>query len=295
MSASGIEYTSGGALLLDGKRTALSIRERIAAELKRLNNPQITLATVLVGENPASQIYIGMKRREAAAAGMYSHHVELPATITQRSLEQEIIALATDPHIHGILVQLPLPPGLDTAAIIECIPPEKDVDGLTERNMGKLVQQRPGLVPCTPLGVMRLLEYYKIPTQGKRAVVIGRSMLVGVPQVLLLGAKGIDTTVTLAHSRTEELMTVTREADILIAAAGMPKMITAQHVKPGASVFDVGVSRVNGKIQGDVDFDSVQAVASAITPMPGGTGPMTVSCLLENTMTAARLQGQITA
>ncbi len=295
MPASDIEHTQGGALLLDGKRTAISIRERIAAELKRLNNPQVTLATVLVGENPASQIYIGMKRREANAAGMQSHHVELPATIPQLALEREIMRLAEDTDIHGILVQLPLPEGINTAAVIECIPPEKDVDGLTERNMGRLVQQRSGLAPCTPLGVMRLLEHYNIATQGKRAVVVGRSMLVGVPQVLLLGAKGVDCTVTLAHSRTEDLAAVTKEADILVAAAGMPKMITAQHVKPGASVFDVGVSRVDGRIQGDVDFDSVQVIAGSITPMPGGTGPMTVGCLLENTLMAARLQGRIPA
>jgi methylenetetrahydrofolate dehydrogenase (NADP+)/methenyltetrahydrofolate cyclohydrolase len=179
--------------------------------------------------------------------------------------------------------------------VLARIPPEKDVDGLTERSMGRLVRGLPGHVPCTPLGVMRLLDRYGVPTSGKRAVVVGRSTLVGLPQVLLLGRKGVDATVTLAHSRTADLIDVCRDADIIVAAAGQARMITAEHVQHGAAVLDVGVSRTEAGIVGDVDFDAVQAVAGAITPMPGGTGPMTIGCLLQNTMSAARMLGAIDA
>ena len=175
------------------------------------------------------------------------------------------------------------------------IPPEKDVDGLTERSLGRLVRGLPGHVGCTPLGVMRLMERYGVTTAGKRAVVIGRSTLVGLPQVLLLGRKGIDCTVTLAHSRTTDMIDVCREADIIVAAAGSARMVTAAHVKPGAAVLDVGVSRTEAGIVGDVDFDAVQAIAGAITPMPRGTGPMTIACLLENTLSAARMLGAFPA
>jgi methylenetetrahydrofolate dehydrogenase (NADP+)/methenyltetrahydrofolate cyclohydrolase len=188
-------------------------------------------------------------------------------------------------------VQLPLPDGLDAEAVLDLVPPEKDVDGLTERSMGRLVRGRPGLVPCTPQGVMRLLERYDVPTAGRRAVVVGRSTLVGLPVALLLARKGVDATVTLAHSRTGDLAAVCREADILIAAAGQARMITADHVQPGAAVIDVGISRTEAGLVGDVDFAAVEPVAGWITPMPGGTGPMTIACLLENTLAAARLQG----
>ena len=200
-------------------------------------------------------------------------------------------ALAADAGVHGILCQLPLPDGLDPEPVIGLIPFEKDVDGLTERSMGRLVRGQPGHVGCTPLGVMRLISRYGVATAGKRAVVIGRSTLVGLPQVLLLGRKGIDCTVTLAHSRTADMIDVCRQADIIVAAAGSARMVTAAHVKPGAAVIDVGVSRSEAGIVGDVDFDAVQAVAGAITPMPGGTGPMTIACLLENTLSAARMLG----
>jgi methylenetetrahydrofolate dehydrogenase (NADP+)/methenyltetrahydrofolate cyclohydrolase len=175
------------------------------------------------------------------------------------------------------------------------IPPEKDVDGLTERSMGRLLRGQPGHVGCTPLGVMRLMERYGVATAGRRAVVVGRSTLVGLPMLLLLGRKGIDATVTLAHSRTTDMADVCREADIIVAAAGSARMITAAHVKPGAAVIDVGVSRTEAGIVGDVDFDAVQAIAGAITPMPGGTGPMTIACLLENTLSAARMLGAFPA
>jgi methylenetetrahydrofolate dehydrogenase (NADP+)/methenyltetrahydrofolate cyclohydrolase len=231
------------------------------------------------------------KHQTAGEAGLASRHVDLPATATQAEVEAAVLDLVRDDGVHGILVQLPLPDGLDPEPVLELIPPEKDVDGLTERAMGRLVRGRPGLVGCTPLGVMRLLERYEVPTSGKRAVVIGRSTLVGLPLSLLLARKGVDATVTLAHSRTADMAAAVREADIVVGAAGQARMITADMVKPGATVIDVGVSRTESGIVGDVDFDGVVEVASFITPMPGGTGPMTIACLLENTLTAARLQG----
>ena len=249
------------------------------------------LATVLVGDDGPSQRYVAMKHRKAAEAGLESRHVDLPATATQAEVESVVRGLAADETVHGILVQLPLPDGLDSEPVIDLIPPEKDVDGLTERSMGRLVRGRPGLVGCTPLGVMRLLERYEIPTSGKRVVVIGRSTLVGLPLSLLLARKGVDATVTLGHSRTADMAAVVREADIVVGAAGQARMITADMVKPGATVIDVGVSRTEAGIVGDVDFEPVAEVAAFITPMPGGTGPMTIACLLENTLTAAQLQG----
>ncbi len=188
-------------------------------------------------------------------------------------------------------MQLPLPTGLDADAVLGLIPPEKDVDGLTERSLGRLVRGVPGLVPCTPLGVLRLLERYGVEISGASAVVVGRSTLVGSPLSILLARKGTDATVTLAHSRTPDLMEVCRRADILVAAAGQARMITAGHVKPGAAVIDVGISRSDEGLVGDVDFEPVAEVAGWLTPMPGGTGPMTIACLLENTLHAAQLQG----
>jgi methylenetetrahydrofolate dehydrogenase (NADP+)/methenyltetrahydrofolate cyclohydrolase len=191
------------------------------------------------------------------------------------------------------LVQLPLPKHIDTEAVLSLLPVEKDVDGLTERSLGRLVRGVKGHVPCTPLGVFRLLQSYKIETKGKRAVVIGRSALVGLPQMLLLVGRAADATVTVAHKSTHDMIEVCRESDIIIAAAGSARMVTAAHVKPGATVIDVGVTRIDNKIVGDVDFAAVQSIAGAITPMPGGTGPMTIACLLENTLEAARMLGAI--
>jgi methylenetetrahydrofolate dehydrogenase (NADP+)/methenyltetrahydrofolate cyclohydrolase len=258
-----------------------------------MGDPPVCLATVLVGGDRPSQIYVRMKHRKAEEAGIVSRGVELPESATQTDVEVAVRALVDDPAVHGILVQLPLPDHLDPEPVLALLPPEKDVDGLTERSMGRLVRGLPGHVPCTPLGVMRLLDRYGVETSGKRAVVVGRSTLVGLPQVLLLGRKGVDATVTLAHSRTADLVAVCREADIVVAAAGQARMITAEHVKPGAAVIDVGVSRSEAGIVGDVDFDGVQEVAGAITPMPGGTGPMTIGCLLENTLDAARMLGAV--
>ena len=279
------------ATMMDGN----AVRDEIVADLRRrieaAGSPSICLATVLVGDDGPSQRYVKMKHAKAGEAGLTSKHVDLPVTASQAEVEAVVRGLAIDDAVHGILVQLPLPDNLDAESVIDLIPPEKDVDGLTEGSMGRLLRGRPGLVGCTPMGVMRLLERYDIPTVGQRAIVVGRSTLVGLPLSLLLARKGVDATVTMAHSRTNDLAAVVREADIVVAAAGQARMITADMVKPGATVIDVGVSRTEAGIVGDVDQEGVAAVAGHLTPMPGGTGPMTIACLLENTLTAATLQG----
>ena len=285
------QYTDGGAVLLDGNALRDLTVERLREKIEQADSPAVCLATVLVGNDGPSQIYVKMKHRKATEAGMVSRGVELPASATQQEVEQAVAELVADPSVHGILVQLPLPDHLDAEPVLALLPPEKDVDGLTDRSLGRLVRGLPGHAPCTPLGVMRLIEAYGIETVGKRAVVIGRSTLVGLPQMLLLGRKGCDATVTLAHSRTSDLIEVCRQADIIVAAVGQAGMITRDHVQPGATVIDVGVSRSESGIVGDVCFDEVQAVAGAITPMPGGTGPMTIACLLENTVSAAAMLG----
>ncbi len=275
-----------------------ALRDEIIAGLRSTveaaGSPAVCLATVLVGTDGPSQRYVGSKHKKAVEAGFQARHVDLPETATQGEVEAVVRELAADDSVHGILVQLPLPDGLDPEPVLDLIPPEKDVDGLTERSMGRLIRGRPGLVGCTPLGVMRLLEKYEVPTSGARAVVIGRSTLVGLPLSLLLNRKGVDATVTMAHSRTADMAAVVREADIVIGAAGQARMITAEMVKPGAAVIDVGVSRTEAGIVGDVD-PGVAEVARWLTPMPGGTGPMTIACLMENTLTAARLQGAFPA
>ena len=285
--------TPGGAILMNGNQLRDETVLRLRAEIEALGNPHVCLATVLVGDDRPSQLYVKSKHKKAAEAGMVSKHVELPATATQAEVEAAVRGLAADPEVHGILVQLPLPKGLDEEAVLDLVPADKDVDGLTEASMGRLLRGRDGHVPCTPKGVLRLLERYGIPTSGQRAVVIGRSSLVGLPLAVLLARKGIDATVTLAHSRTKDLVAACRDADIIIGAAGIARLITAEHVKPGATVIDVGVSRTESGIVGDVDFEAVQAIAGAITPMPGGTGPMTIACLLENTLHAARMLGAV--
>ncbi len=289
------ERTPGGAIIMDGAALRDDTVARLRSEIEAMGRgyPTVCLATVLVGDDKPSQIYVRTKHKKAAEAGMTSTHIGLAGDATQAEVEDAVRALAADPSVHGILVQLPLPAHLDTEAVLDLVPAEKDVDGLTEASMGRLMRGRPGHVPCTPKGVMRLLERYEIPTVGKKAVVIGRSSLVGLPLAVLFARKGVDATVTLAHSRTSDLVEVCRDADIIVGAAGMARLITAAHVKPGATVIDVGVSRTESGIVGDVDFDSVQAVAGAITPMPGGTGPMTIACLLENTLEAARMLGAI--
>ena len=284
-----VEYTAGGAILMDGNRLRDELIAALALKVAADGNPEVTLATVLVGDDKPSRVYVKSKQKKALEAGLKSRHVELGADATQSEVEGVVAELAQDPAVHGILVQLPLPDGLDPERVLDLIPPRKDVDGLTERSMGRLVRNKPGHAPCTPLGVMRLLERYDIPTAGKNAVVVGRSTLVGLPQILLLGRKGADATVTLAHSRTADLAETCRTADIIVAAAGIPRLITADHVKPGAAVIDVGISRTESGIVGDVDFGPVSEVAGAVTPMPGGTGPMTIACLMENTYAASKM------
>ena len=281
--------TPGGALILDGN----SLRDRMIADIGRevAALPSAPcLATVLIGDDRPSQVYVRNKHRFAQLAGMTSRNETLPANVSQRDAASLVESLAKDASVSGIIVQQPVPPHLDGEALLSLIPVEKDVDGLTTSSMGALVRGARSLVPCTPLGVLRLLQHYGATIAGKRVVVVGRSSLVGMPLAILLSRKGTDATVTLAHSRTTDLAAVCREADILISATGQAHSIRREHVKPGAWVVDVGISRSESGVVGDVAFDEVQAVAAAITPMPGGTGPMTVACLIENTLAAWRHQ-----
>jgi methylenetetrahydrofolate dehydrogenase (NADP+)/methenyltetrahydrofolate cyclohydrolase len=276
------------ARILEGKSVAVAVREEVGAAIADIPK-EVGLATVLVGDDPASHVYVRSKRRTAGKVGINSIHHELPADTSQEELERLVRSLNADDGVDGILVQLPLPDHLDEKRVTTLIDPSKDVDGLHPYNLGLLALGRPALVPCTPLGVMRILEHYDIGVSGTRAVVVGRSFLVGRPLGLLLGLKGTDATVTMAHSRTEDLGSVTREADILIAAIGRAKMIGPDDVKPGATVIDVGINRTEEGLVGDVDFEKVAEVAGAITPVPGGVGLMTVAMLMQNTVTAARM------
>lgn len=279
------------ALILDGKLLAAEVKARLRAELAEHGDPGVTLATVLVGDDEASHVYVRGKHRDAAAVGIGSRNVELAAGASQAAVEETVAGLVAEPEVHAVLVQLPLPDGLDPEAVLRLIPPSKDVDGLTEASLGRLVRGLPGHVGATPRGVMALLDRYQVPVAGRRAVIVGRSSLVGLPLMLLLAARGTDATVTLAHSRTPELASLTRQADIVVAAAGVAGLIGAAHISPGAAVIDVGVTRTAAGLRGDVDFEPVAAIAGAITPMPGGTGPMTRACLLCNVVDAARMQG----
>jgi methylenetetrahydrofolate dehydrogenase (NADP+) / methenyltetrahydrofolate cyclohydrolase len=275
------------AQLLDGKESARKVKAEVSAAVADLDY-EPGLATVLVGDDPASHTYVRGKRSDAAEVGIQSFHHELPADISQEELERVIAGLNADDRVDGILVQLPLPQALDSERVVSCIDPGKDVDGLHPHNLGLLLLGRPGLRPCTPSGIMRMLEDNDVGVAGKTAVVIGRSFLVGRPLALMMATKGVDATVTMAHSRTPQLAEVSRGADILVAAIGVPRMVTAEYVKPGSAVIDVGISRVEDGLAGDVDFESVREVAGSITPVPGGVGPMTRAMLLVNTLEAAR-------
>ncbi len=275
---------------MEGKALAEEVRQRVAARLVAMGSPAVCLATVLVGDDAPSRRYVASKQKQAAAVGMASRHADLPAGASQAEVEAVVGALAADPDVHGILVQLPLPAGLAPDPVIDLIPPAKDVDGLTAASLGNLVRGHPGLVPCTPRGIMALLERYEVPIAGRHAVVLGRSTLVGLPIALLLAAKGTDATVTIAHSRSGDLAAVCREADILVSAVGVAGLVTPAFVKPGAAVLDVGISRTEAGIVGDVDFAAVSEVAGWVTPMPGGTGAMTPAMLLENTVDAYCIQ-----
>lgn len=279
------------AQILDGKVVAAAVKNEVATAVADLAVAP-GLATVLVGDDPASHAYVRGKRRDAAEVGIHSIHHELAGDIAQEELLELIDRLNADEGVDGILVQLPLPDHLDGEATVERIDPGKDVDGLHPFNLGQLVLDRPGLRSCTPSGVMRILEHYGIEVAGRRAVIVGRSFLVGRPLALMMSARGIDATVTIAHSRTPDLARLTGSADIVVAAAGVPGLIGASHVGPGATVVDVGINRVGDRLVGDVDHRAVSEVAGAITPVPGGVGPMTRAMLLANTVTAARRRRQ---
>ena len=280
------------AIIMDGRSVAARLKETAAQEALTLaqNGMMPHLAVVLVGENAASQVYVRNKENACKKAGIRSTVLRLPENCTQAELEDAVRALNEDASVHGILVQLPLPDHLDEAAVLRLIDPDKDVDGFHAMNSGRLMNGQLGFVPCTPLGVMRMLEAYGIPVRGKHAVVIGRSNIVGKPMAMLLLAA--DATVTICHSKTENLAQIARQADILVAAVGRPRFVTADMVKPGATVIDVGINRVDGAIVGDVDFDGVSEVAGYLTPVPGGVGQMTIAMLLANTLDAARNRGQ---
>lgn len=279
------------AKMIDGRAVARAFKEEIAARTQELiaQGIQPHLAVVLVGENPASQVYVRNKENACIKAGIRSTVIRLEQDCTQEELENTVTALNQDVSVHGILVQLPLPKHLDEARVLRLIDPDKDVDGFHAMNSGRLMNGQPGFVPCTPLGVMELLKAYDIPVAGKHAVVIGRSNIVGKPMAMLLLAA--NATVTICHSRTQNLAELTRQADILVAAVGRAGFVTADMVKPGAAVIDVGINRVDGQIVGDVDYAAVSEVAGYITPVPGGVGQMTIALLLANTLDAATRRG----
>ncbi len=276
------------ARILDGKALAQSLRASAARAAGALAARGVhpALAIVVAGEDPASRVYVRNKLRACDEAGIRATVHEFPARVAPAALLERIAALNADASTHGLLVQLPLPAGIDAAPLLAAVAPEKDVDGLHAQNLGALVSGRPGFVPCTPAGIMRLLEHEGIALAGRRAVVIGRSNIVGKPMAMLLLQK--DATVTICHSRTADLAAMTREADVLVAALGRARRVTADMVRPGACVIDVGIHRLpDGKLAGDVDFEAVRERAGAITPVPGGVGPMTIAMLLENTLRAA--------
>ena len=277
------------AQVLSGKEVATVVRGEVKERVTALTaqGRTVGLATVLVGEDAASQVYVRGKHRAATEAGMLSFDRTLPADTTQDKVESIIQELNDDPSVDGMIVQLPLPDGLDGNRAVETIAPAKDADGLHPDSLGRLVLDRPGPRPATPAGIMRILKHYEVETSGKLAVVIGRSFLVGRPMSLLLSVKGVDCTVVQTHSRTKDLPAVAREADILIVAIGVPHFVRAEHVKPGATIIDVGINRTDDGLVGDVDYDGVFDIAGAITPVPGGVGPMTIASLLENTVAAA--------
>jgi methylenetetrahydrofolate dehydrogenase (NADP+)/methenyltetrahydrofolate cyclohydrolase len=279
------------ATIIDGKAVAAQVRAEVGLQVKGLTEQlgrSPGLATILVGEDPASAIYVANKRRACAEVGIADHHRHLDADATQAEVAEVIEECNLDPDISGILLQLPVPEGLNGAALTAQIRPEKDVDGLTPVSAGRLAQGTPGLRPCTPLGVIELLDRYQVPLEGANAVVVGRSDLVGKPVAALLLSR--NATVTICHSRTVDLEAVCARADVLVAAVGRPRMIGAAHIKPGAAVIDVGINRLDEGLVGDVDFEPARERAGLITPVPGGVGPMTIAMLLRNTVNAARLQ-----
>ncbi len=275
------------ARIIDGKSIAKELRESLAPRVAALKEQGITpgLTVIVVGDDPASAIYVRNKERACVKLGMNSQVLRFSAETTQEEILNTVRLLNQDDSVHGILVQLPLPRHIDEQAVLRAIDPDKDVDGFHAMNAGRLMNGEPGFVACTPKGVMRLLEVSGVELDGKNAVVVGRSNIVGKPMALLLLQKNC--TVTIAHSHTKDLAAVTRSADILVVAVGRAGFITGDMIKPGAAVMDVGINRVDGKVVGDVDFESAKEVASCITPVPGGVGAMTIAMLMENTVEAA--------
>jgi len=290
------------AQIIDGKAIGLKVREQVAVDVTEMVAEGYAppgLATVLVGENPASEVYVRMKQKACAKAGIESFGYTLPATATQEEVENLVVELNADPKVNGILVQLPLPSGLDDERVLNAIDIEKDVDGFHPINIGRLAQKgRESLfVPCTPNGCLYLLDEMNVQIEGANAVVLGRSNIVGMPLALLLVKR--DATVTICHSRSQDLPGITRQADILLAAVGRPEMVKADWVKPGAVVIDVGTNRIDDpstekgyRLVGDVDFDEVKEVAGMLSPSPGGVGPMTIAMLLRNTVRSAKMAHQ---
>lgn len=281
------------AALLDGKSLAKQIREELAVEVVdfiRARSVVPTLAAVLVGNDPASEVYVRNKRRDCEIVGIHSQLIELPAETTQAELLEVIAGLNADHAVHGILVQLPLPEQIQETAVLEAIDPSKDVDAFHPENVGRLMQGRPRFLPCTPSGVQQLLLRNDVPIGGQHVVIVGRSDIVGKPLAAMLvqRGRGGDATVTVCHSRTPDLAAITRQADVLVVAIGRPQFVTADMVKPGATVVDVGINRTEAGLVGDVDFARVRETAGRITPVPGGVGPLTRTMLLVNTLTAAR-------
>jgi methylenetetrahydrofolate dehydrogenase (NADP+)/methenyltetrahydrofolate cyclohydrolase len=283
------------AILLDGKGLAEQIRREIAEEVAAWSastGVRPCLAAVLVGSDPASEVYVRNKRRDCEQVGIDSQMHRHDDAMTETDLLALVARLNTDPAVHGILVQLPLPKRIDATRVLEAVDPGKDVDAFHPENVGRIVQGQPRFFPCTPYGVVQLLQRNQVATAGAHAVVIGRSDIVGKPLANMLIQRGIDATVTICHSRTKNLPAITRQADILIAAIGQPRFVTADMIKPGAVVIDVGINRTETGLVGDVDFAPACEVASMITPVPGGVGPLTRAMLLRNTLTAAKLQNK---
>jgi len=280
------------AIILDGNQIGAEIRQKVKRDIQDLKEKYVMtpgLAVIIVGENPASKVYVGRKHKACEETGVHSEVITLPEQTEQIQLLEIIEKLNNDIHINGILVQLPLPAHINTEVILESIRPDKDVDGFNPVNAGRLFIGQEGLVPCTPYGIIKMLEMSGIPIAGKRAVIIGRSNIVGKPMAMLLLAR--DATVVICHSKTKDLPSITKEADILIVALGKASFVTSDMVKKGAVVIDVGINRLpSGKLVGDVNYEEVKEVASFITPVPGGVGPLTISMLLYNTVQATKMQ-----
>lgn len=281
------------ATIIDGKAIAEQVIEKVKHRVTKLQQQGITpgLTVVLVGDDAASQTYVGSKERTSKRLGMHSTVIQKPSSISEQELLAIIQELNAAPDVHGILVQLPLPKHIDENKVLQSIDPQKDVDGFHPLNVGKLLLDQPGFIPCTPFGIIQLLDYAGISIEGKHAVIVGRSNIVGKPMGQLLLNR--HATVTYTHSRTPNLKEFTTQADILIVATGQPSMITGEHIKPGAAVIDVGIHRdSDGRLSGDVAFDSAKEVAGHITPVPGGVGPMTIAMLMENTCLSAERQAE---